>query len=339
MLKPFATALALLLPATLTAQPAPERVGLVDRVLDQHILPGFDDLAKATSQLAMVAAQNCSPDNEDLREAYGRAFDAWVRVSHLRFGPSEVQNRAFALAFWPDPRNKTPKALARLLADQDVALLAPEEYTELSIAARGFYALEYLLYEPQLQQPAAYACALVQAGSADIARLSAAINADWADYADLMRAPHADGPYKTNAEATQELFKALLTGLQFTTDMRLGRPLGTFDRPRPKRAEARRSQRSTRHIALAVDELEELALMLAREGSGLQAELAVAFEDTHQAIDAIDSPDLSSVATPFGWLQADIVRLNLHSRITEELIPPLGEELGVPAGFNALDGD
>ncbi|MCG7492848.1 imelysin family protein [Thalassobius sp. Cn5-15] len=339
MLKPFATALALLLPGASLAQPVPERVGLVERVLDQHVLPNFADLAEATSQLAMIAAQDCTPDSEDLRTAYARAFDAWVRVSHLRFGPTEVQNRAFALAFWPDPRSKTPKALAQLLADQDVALLAPEEYTELSIAARGFYALEYLLYEPQLQQPAAYACALVQAGSADIARLSAAINTDWASYADQMRRPHADGPYKTNAEATQELFKALLTGLQFTTDMRLGRPLGTFERPRPKRAEARRSQRSQRHIALAVGELEELAALLSRDGSGLQAELMAAFEDTHQAIDVIDSPDLSSVATPFGWLQADIVRLNLYSRITEELMPPLGEELGVPAGFNALDGD
>ncbi|HBR37591.1 MAG TPA: peptidase M75, partial [Sulfitobacter pontiacus] len=47
------------------------------------------------------------------------AFDAWIAVSHLRFGPSETDNRAFALAFWPDSRGATPKTLAGLITDAD----------------------------------------------------------------------------------------------------------------------------------------------------------------------------------------------------------------------------
>lgn len=344
MFKPLFTLLALSLPVTAVAQTTSNDktqalAAKVEVALEQHILPNFAELAEASALLATTAAQNCTPGNPDLMTAYGRAFDAWVRVSHLRFGPSEVDNRAFGLAFWPDPRSKTPKALARLLADQDVALLAPEEYKELSIAARGFYALEYLFYEPQLQQPAAYACALVQAGSADIARLSAAINTDWASYADLMRTPQPDGLYQTTEESVQELYKAILTGLQVTTDMRLGRPLGRFDRPRPKRAEARRSQRSKRHLNLALEELTELSQILTNPESSLALELNTAFEEAARNLAAIETADLSQVSTPFGWLQVDILRLTLHDRIVEELMPLLGEELGVPAGFNALDGD
>jgi len=33
--------------------------------------------------------------------AYHVAFDAWMSVSHLRFGPSEADDRAFAIAFYP----------------------------------------------------------------------------------------------------------------------------------------------------------------------------------------------------------------------------------------------
>lgn len=336
MLKPLATALALILPTAALAQSASEKVAAV---LDQQIVPGFAELAESSAMLATVAGNDCTPGNSDLMQAYNRAFDAWVRVSHLRFGPSEVQNRAFVLAFWPDSRGKTPRALARLLADQDVALLAPEEYAELSIAARGFYALEYLLFEPQLQQPAAYACALVQAGSADIARITAAINTDWQSYAETLRSPAADGPYKTEDEATQELFKALLTGLQFTSDMRLGRPLGSFDRPRPKRAEARRSERSKRHIELSVTELAQLADLLATDDSSLERELASAFAEATDNLGGIASADLGQVTEPMGWMQVDMLRLTLHDRIMEELVPLLGEDLGVPAGFNALDGD
>jgi predicted lipoprotein len=327
----------LLISAAASAQSDP-----IGSALDNHILPRMEALSVASQDLASVAADDCAPTSADLRAAFGKAFDAWITVSHLRFGPTETDNRAFAMAYWPDSKGFTPKALSGLLRSSDPAIQTAEGFANVSIAARGFYAMEFLLYDPGLSVAGSpdYHCQLVQRVAQDIARTAEIIHQDWQDnYATLLRTPGPDGRYRTEQEAKQELYKSLLTGLQLTADMRLGRPLGSFDRPRPKRAEARRSQRSKRHIVLAVDELEELALMLAREGSGLQAELAVAFEATHQALDAIASPDLSSVTTPFGWLQADIVRLNLHSRITEELMPPLGEELGVPAGFNALDGD
>ncbi len=53
------------------------------------------------------------PGDPVLTEAYHAAFDAWIKTSHLRFGPSEVNDRAFALAFWPDSRGQYPRRWRR----------------------------------------------------------------------------------------------------------------------------------------------------------------------------------------------------------------------------------
>ena len=37
--------------------------------------------------------------------------------------------------------------------------------------------------------------------------------------------------YLSEAEGIQELFKAVLTGMEFTQAQRLGRPMGSFERP------------------------------------------------------------------------------------------------------------
>ena len=107
------------------------------------------------------------PPERYLGRSLSRRFDAWVGVSHLRFGPSEQDDRAFALAFWPDPRGSTPKALAALIRDEDPVVSNPDDFSTVSIAARGFYALEFLLFDPQFAtaENTDYLCALIQASS------------------------------------------------------------------------------------------------------------------------------------------------------------------------------
>ncbi|MEM1102031.1 MAG: di-heme oxidoredictase family protein, partial [Pseudomonadota bacterium] len=161
------------------------------------------------------AQADCGPESAELRPVYNTASDAWTRVSHLRFGPSEEEERGFALAFWPDPRGSTPKTLATLLRDADPVVDTSEEFATVSVAGRGFYAMEFLLYDAQFTgaDDAAYVCALTQAVARDIAASSAAIEAEWAGgYAALMTAPGND-IYRTEDEALRQLFTALSTGL------------------------------------------------------------------------------------------------------------------------------
>ena len=305
-------------------------------IVESHILLGYEALAQEASELATAATENCSPKNLSLVAAYHDAFDAWVKVSHLRFGPSEQDDRAFALAFWPDPRGSTPKALSALIRDEDAAVSDVEAFVTVSIAARGFYALEFLLFDPQFATDDApnYHCQLVQAVTTDIALTSTAIHADWIEgYAELMAEADND-TYRTSEEAARQLFTALSTGLEFTSQMRLGRPMGTFDRPRPNRAEARRSERSLRHVILSLEATRELAALISNENDTLDEAFETAIG---RAID-LDDPVFAGVAEPQGRFRVEVLQQRIDT-IRAILAEDVGPSLGVSAGFNSLDGD
>lgn len=71
-----------LLPTLLFAGPHRD---VIKDVVEGHVLPGFERLAAATSELSRVASQACAAgDERALRETWGAAFDSWILVSHLR---------------------------------------------------------------------------------------------------------------------------------------------------------------------------------------------------------------------------------------------------------------
>jgi len=338
MVQHFAVATALTLALALPTYVLADKT---DAILNQHVLPGFDQLANSGSALSEAAQEDCTPTGQTLRTAYADAFDAWIAVSHLRFGPTERDNRGFALAFWPDSRSSTPKTLSGLISAEDPIVDDADAFAGLSIAGRGFYAMEYLLYDARLSSLGtdAYRCALVQAIARDIAATSRQIDAEWrGSYAALMTAPQADGPYQSPEEVLQEVYKALDTGLQINADLRLGRPLGTFDKPRPNRAEARRSGRSLRHVAVSLTELQALAAFLAAGDPELAAKLDAKFDVALKKAAALDDPVFAGVAAPAGRIRVEALQQSVND-IRAVVTQSLGPALGVSVGFNSLDGD
>jgi hypothetical protein len=320
---------------------AQTKAEIIKTVVDGHVLPGFARLATQAGRLSEAANRDCNPASTALRAAYGQAFDAWVTVSHLRFGPTEFDDRAFAFAFWPDSRGATPRALNELLSNQDPIAASATSYAEVSIAARGFYALEFLLYDDTLMSAgdATYHCTLIQTITDDIASLTQAISDDWqSSYAAILRAPSAEGIYRSEDEVLQELFKALATGLQFTSETRLGGPLGTFDRPRPTRAEVWRSGRSASHVILSLEALQMLANHLAVRDPALSAKLDQRFERARMLVESLDDPVFATIADPQGRLKVEVIQQSVDA-VRSLVRDELGPTLGVAAGFNALDGD
>ncbi|KIC41862.1 peptidase M75 [Ruegeria sp. ANG-R] len=336
-MRTFSIITALLLPLGAQAQ---DRAPILMDATETHILPRFAQLADATETLATTAQADCAPDSEDLRTAYRAAFDSWISASHLRFGPTETDDRAFAMAFWPDTKGFTPKTLSRHIATEDAAVGSPEAYAETSIAGRGFLALERMLYDPAMaeQGSAAYRCALIRAIATDIDRNAEAMNTDWQTYAPNLTQPGDDSLYRSGDEAMQELFRALTTGLEFTADTRLGRPLGTFERPRPNRAEARRSGRSLRHVELSLIALRDLAARLSFDHPQIAADLDVAFARAIDRAQALDDPAFAGVDTPQGHIRVEALQQSIND-IREIASTELGPTLGISAGFNSLDGD
>ncbi len=327
----LALILSLPLPLPLAAQ-APD----LTAVVEDHIIDGYRALETTSAQLSESAKSECSADSSALRQAYHAAFDAWVGVSHLRFGPSEQNNHAFALAYWPDTHSAMPKALGALLRNQDPVVETPQSFETVSIAARGFYAMEYLLFDQQFSGTDApdYHCALVQAVAQDVADNAQAIRAEWQDgYGELMISANND-TYRSSAEAAQQIFTALTTGIEFTADTRLGRPLGSFERPRPTRAEAYRSERSLRHVVLSLEATRELAAMLSQDDPDIDATYAAALATA----ETLDDPAFAGVSTPQGRVRVEALQQKI-SGIRGILASNLGPRLGVAAGFNSLDGD
>jgi uncharacterized protein len=330
-----------LLVALMLFVPVAASADVVEDAVNRHILPGFAALTEKTGELDAAAQADCAPQSESLRAAYNEAFDAWIAVSHLRFGPTESDNRAFALAFWPDTKGATGRTLGQLIADEDPVVNDPEAFRDVSIAARGFYGMEQLLYGP-FDAAGEYHCRLVQAVAHDIAVTSAEIEADWVEnYAQVMLTAGADDNpvYFSHDEARQELFKALAAGLEFTSDGRLGRPLGTYDKPRPNRADAWRSGRSLRHVQIALRSMKELGVILTEDMSDELAEaLSGAFDRAQELADRMDDPIFAGVAEPQTRIRVEALQFSVDS-ILSIATERLGPELGVSGGFNSLDGD
>ncbi|MGJ8586147.1 MAG: imelysin family protein [Marinosulfonomonas sp.] len=337
-MKTLALVLALSLPSAAMADHSED---VVENVIQHHILPGFERLSEQADRLAEVAGRSCKADSAELRAQYQDTFDAWIAVSHLRFGPTEVDDRAFALAFWPDSRGATPKALNALIANEDPIAGSVEDYASVSIAARGFYALEFLLYDPVISTEGqdGYRCQLIQTVTADIAQNADEILDDWENgYAALLMDVDGSGLYRSEEEAAQELFKALSAGLEFTSETRLGRPMGTYDRPRPKRAENWRSGRSLRNVYVSIESLKGLAVALSDDDPELTGELVEAFDESLEQAQKLDDPIFAGVATPKGRFRVELLK-NSIEQVRHVVRDELGPSLGVASGFNAMDGD
>lgn len=295
----------------------------LDTALDGHVLPRLDALVASTAALAHVAA-TCDPNAT--RTAWIDAFAAWAAAQHLALGPGEVDGRWQAIAFWPDDRDATGRGLSRLLASDD---LSPEAIARGSVAARGLMALERLLWEVDPPCPTTLALA------GDLAMTTADVRAGWDGFsAEMRNAGSSDSRrFLSTDEAEAALFTALMGGLSHTAEKRLGRPLGSFDRPRPGMAEARRSGQSQAAIVTALTSLRELAATLA-PAPRTDAALATALDSA----ETLGEPDLGGVANSARRIRIEALRTDVETAI-RYAAEEIGTALDVTIGFNSADGD
>lgn len=314
---------------TLIASPA-----LADfpETVQRHILPGYQALADSTAALAAEAEKTC--DVAALQPAYNAAYDAWMSVQHLRFGPIETDGRGLAMLYWPDPKGLGAKAQKALLAG-DPAKLTPAAFGEQSVAARGLLSLERLLYpaEPLAADP----CPLIRATATDLAATSAKVLADWqGGFAQTLSTAGEVGNtvYLTRPEARQVLFTQLVTGLEFLDEQRLGRPLGDFAAPHPERAEAHASGRSARNVSLALQAMRQMVETLTPDAPKTVA----AFDHAIDLAEHLDDPAFAGVTDPTKRLKVEILQQAVE-HVRELVMSELAPELDVGIGFNAADGD
>lgn len=340
-------------PPAAPAAPAPagaiDHAAVARRALDRQILPGFRSLADAAVRLAADAEAACAPGSgadpdAAVRAAYDAAFDAWARIGFVRFGPAEENSTGFAVEFWPDTKGSTPRSLEALVAAEDPVVDDPAAFAQVSVAARGLMALDQLLFDPAAVavEPGSYRCRLLVAITRDLADTTGQLVARWQDpWGGILTSAGdpANPVYLTPAESTKALYAALSDGLQMDIDLRLGRPLGTFDRPQPRRAEAWRSERSLPNLVASIEGMRAYATSVFGPAIGEDAApVDAAFDAALAAAGRVVAPIDVEVASPQGRIHVEALQTALR-HVQSEVASHIGPTIGVTGGFNALDGD
>ena len=146
--------------------------------------------------------------------------------------------------------------------------------------------------------------------------------------------------YFTPEEATKALYSALSDGLQFDIDLRLGRPMGTFEKPQPRRAEAWRSGRSLANVTASLEGMRAFTATVFGPAIGADALGPVdrAFEAALAAAGRVGGPIDAEVAITQGRFRVEALQSAVR-HVQEEVASHVGPTVGVTGGFNAMDGD
>lgn len=307
----------------------------VEEAVNDYILPHMAAFAEAAQALDSAAGQDCTA--EALKAPYNAAFDAWMGIADIRIGPSEMG--ALSIAFWPDKKGFTPKTLSRLINDRDPVAGDPAAFAEISIAARGFFALERMLYDPAFSGYGAddYACDLVRALTRDLSDQARGLDSGWEAFAPTLLAPGTGGntTYLDESEAQRAIYTQILSGLEVTGDTRLGRPLGEITRPRPERAEAWRSGRSLRQALLSTETAYALALALADWDL---PQTAAAMDAVREAAETVADPGFQDIEDLSRRLAVEILQQRIDA-VENSIETEVGLRYGITPGFNSSDGD
>lgn len=306
----------------------------VAQAVDEVIAPAYDRLAAAATALDTAAQADCAA--QALRAPYQALWDGWAAIDFLHLGPAETSGRALALHFWPDAKSSGLRAQQGLVASDAAVIDDPAGFAKISVAARGLGGMERLLYPSDLTGDEDVLCRLRRATAADLARTAGMLRAEWGGFAHLLTHPGTKGntDFLTEDEARAALFTQLMTGLEYLADTRLGRPLGSFDKPRPERAEAIAAGRSLRNVTLSLTGLRALALALYPDAPAS----AAAFDRAIAQAEGLDDPVFAGAADPQARLKIEILQQSIRAA-RDAVETEIGGGLGVSVGFNAKDGD
>jgi predicted lipoprotein len=331
------------------AAPDPDALNLA--VADDHLIPAYARLAQATTTLDGTARQHCAAGSTgivSIREAYAQAFLAWQGIQHIRFGPIQVLSRDFRFQLWPDKRGTVGKHLARLLASRDPALLEPDHFARSSAALQGFGALERMLYDDaDAPEDRDWYCAVVGAMTANLERMATGTRDLWLDgdppHRDYYATASSGNDYYGSAdELSARLLNNLHTQLERIADLKLPRPLGdAIDSARPKQAEAWRSALSLPAIRANLEALLQLytvGFAPRLDDAPLDAAIRAGFDASLAHIGRVDRPLAQAVTDPADREQLVVLTKELQ-RLKALVGGRLSETLGLPLGFNSLDGD
>lgn len=300
----------------------------------------FGAFRTASAGLAEMAAAYCTGEvSEDaLKDQFATTWKAWAPLDSYQFGPVQNTGAALTVNFWPDKKGFVNRGLRAVLSLPPGDQADPDVIAQQSAAAQGLPAMEMLLFT-ELEP-----CPTITGISGYMAEVGNDLYDAWfaADgWADLARAAGPDNPvYLSAEEFTKTLYTAVDFGLIRIEEARIARPLGTFQRSFPKRAEAWRSGLTEDIIHAQLDGLEDL-IEFGFAGDIREPDRAwilQVFGQAHTRLDAIEMPISEAVQDPMTRVRVEGLQTKM-TYLRSELAQNIGPNLGVDTGFSAADGD
>ena len=350
-------------------QPASfDHAGLARRALEQHIRPGYGRLASSAANLSGALSRFCAQQGSSGRQAVDRAFDqlvdAWGGIDHITFGPVTMDNRLERILFWPDRRGLGGRQVVAALAARDPGVTDPAALAGKSVALQGLGALEIVLFGPGAAEDAearAHRCRFAEAITTNLAAMTRTIADEWSapgGYAQLWLGPSEANPaFKTAAETTLELAKALDRGIERLRDEQIVGPLGLNAQRRKSQALFAIRGRTMRAIAAKAAGLLDLYAK-----GGIQQAIMTARMTARPVTDRKPSEittDAKAVASELRTVRSITLALiqqprpfddrTSTARLIQTGVPLKNARFiaaqlltltaGIPMGFTAADGD
>lgn len=324
-------------------------------VVESWLLPRYDTLLAAAKAQQEAWDGFCEAPSAEgakaLKARFAAVSDAWSAVEFITFGPVMLSLRPDRFNLFPERRNAVGRSVAELIADPTDERLQPKRFFRLSAAAQGLPALERLLYDEGAEAAllsgaeSARRCELGRAIALNLATIAGEIRTGWGDRSEgllaQLLAGKSDPVYFPDPNALlSQMVTDLAGAYQRVVDLRLLVVMGkNADEAKPLIADRRRSGLSKETIVTIIASAGSLADAL---GAGLDPKDRAALAATMQAAEAAAQglpEDIGTAATTPEGRKTLTAAVAAFKAAQASVASPLASGLGVPLGFNALDGD
>ena len=328
----------LLLATPLAFAASPEQTFL-DTLTAQTLLPRYATLDTQSRQLAASLQQLCQrQDAASLtaaREQWRQGYRSWMAVAPLNWGPSAELRSQRVIAFKP-----TRVALVEQAVSDDLGR-SQGSYDEAGAAAKGFTAIEYLLFEQQKPLTDPKRCRWLQRTGREIAEHTPTLLKNWQDFAANVGRSGQDGAlYAKPAQALEEVVNLTLAGVN-----EMHKELSRLQQQKPELVTAQRSGDGKalvkaqftllQAVLTGPDGQSGIAALLAAKGQPAQAKaLADATRAVAPALDKL--PDNLARVGNSGREKPAVQALE---KLLAQIEGPLAHTLDITLSFNESDGD
>ena len=315
----------------------------------QVIQPAYRDLAKQSQLLLATITEHCPTDDDASRTQWRNTMASWQRIQAIQFGPIRDLNLAWEIQFWPDKKNLVARKNRSLLQEEQAITL--ERLQKASVASRGLWSLEYLLFDAQtktLSTPQRR-CQLQAAAAENLASVTQQLSAAWDEkYAAVLTTPgETNDDFPASGNAIAAIIDSYLTHLEIIKGRKLAPALGINNRAKrsnPYLLESWRSQHSLTNLRLNLEALQRLMhqggledFLMAKQQPQLAAEINAHLQQLLEKLPAAEAGLFTLIK------EQDVDAITAVYQQLPELIALFKRELpgklDLQMGFNSNDGD